>query len=142
MRLLLPRKLQAQVGTRLDSLDLKASLAELRSYRDPPAAVKQVVVAVLCLLGAGTRATLGAWTQQVRPQLKPSLRKAMLDFDPALSYEEGESRWSESAKASAGLTSDEIHKKGSLAVQAMLRWLEVSRLTRATVMRAGASSVE
>ena len=60
----------------------------------------------------------------------------------SISHEDVESRWSESARASAGLTSDDIHKKGSLAVQAMLRWLEVSRLTRATVMRApGASSV-
>jgi len=34
--------------------------------------------------------------------------------------------------ATEGLTSDEVAKKGSLAVQAMLRWLEVNRLTHTT----------
>eukprot|EP00965_Chrysotila_dentata_P181893 6005500-Pleurochrysis_carterae.AAC.1 len=39
-RLLLPRKLQAQVAKQLEALDLKAAVAELRSYRDPPDAVR------------------------------------------------------------------------------------------------------
>ena len=54
----------------------------------------------------------------------------MLTFDPAGAAKEEATAWDESAKASAGLTSDEVHRKGSLAVQQMLRWLEVSRLTR------------
>ena len=79
VRLLLPRRLQAQVGNRLDTLGLKAALAELKSYRDPPKAVLQVVTAVLCLLGLGRLSSCSAW-QFVRPQLKPSLPKGMLQF--------------------------------------------------------------
>ena len=127
VRLLLPRKLQADVGAKLADLDLKAALAELKSYREPPVAVRQVVVAVLCLLGKGTLAMLGTWAL-CRPHLKPSLRRALLEFDAT--QEGGEGQWKESEQASAGLTSDEVHKKGSVAVQAMLRWLEVARLTK------------
>ena len=61
----------------------------------------------------------------------------MLEFDPLV--EEG-APWEESARASAGLTSDEIHKKGSYAVQVMLRWLEVTRLTRTEAMAAAAGT--
>ena len=108
-----PRRLQAQVGNRLDTLGLKAALAELKSYRDPPKAVLQVVTAVLCLLGLGRLSSLSAW-QFVRPQLKPSLPKGMLQFDAARAVTD-ETPWEESARASAGLTSDEVWKKGSLA---------------------------
>ena len=137
VRLLLPRRLQAQVGNRLDTLGLKAALAELKSYRDPPKAVLQVVTAVLCLLGLGRLSSLSAW-QFVRPQLKPSLPKGMLQFDAARAVTD-ETPWEESARASAGLTSDEVWKKGSLAVQTMLRWLEVTRLTRKEAGQAAAA---
>ena len=52
---------------------------------------------------------------------------------PGLSFCYGElpeRAWAESRAATEGLTSDDVHRKGSLAVQAMLRWLEVARLTR------------
>ena len=70
--------------------------------------------------------------------MKPSLPKGMLQFDAAKAVTD-ETPWEESARASAGLTSDEVWKKGSLAVQTMLRWLEVTRLTRKEAGQAAAA---
>ena len=75
---------------------------------------------------------LGAAMAQA--QLKPSLLVELRDFDA--SAEHSDTRWDDSAKATDGLTSDEVHKKGSLAVQAMLRWLEVARLARRSAKKA------
>lgn len=84
-----------------------------------------MVVGALTLLGRRLR-TLTTWAE-VRPHLKTDLLKEMLEFDAAAC---AEPHWADSIKATEGLTSDEVHRKGSLAVQAMLRWLEVTRLAR------------
>jgi hypothetical protein len=132
VRLLLPRRLQAQVGGQLDTLDLRDALAELKSYKHPPENVRRVVVGVLCLLGRPL-ASLSTWAH-VLPHLRRELQREMLAFDPAASHG-GDSThhstvWAESRRATEGLTSDEVQKKGSLAVKTMLKWLEVNRLTR------------
>ena len=130
-----------QVGRSLDTLDLKAALAELRSYRDPPKVVLQVVAAVVCLLSLSRLpgGRLPPWSQ-LRGHLKSSLTRRMLDFDAADAAAD-ESAWAESAAASDGLTSDDVWRKGSLAVQMMLRWLEVTRLTRREAAAARDASV-
>jgi hypothetical protein len=128
VRLLLPRRLQAQVGAQLDTLELKDALAELKSYKNPPENVKRVLMGVLCLLGRRLR-TLGDWQKQVLPHLRRELQREMLDFDPVKSQAE-QTCWVESRTATEGLTSDEIQSKGSLAVKTMLKWLEVQRLMR------------
>lgn len=127
VRLLLPRRLQAQVGSSLDSLSLRDALAELKSYKSPPQNVHRVVVGVLCLLGHRLSA-LTAWAN-VQPHLKRELQRQMLDFDAA-AQQSNQTAWADSTKATLGLTSEEVLKKGSLAVQTMLKWLEVNRLTR------------
>ena len=38
--------------------------------------------------------------------------------------------WNRSKKATKGLSSDEVFKKGSLPVQILFKWLEVERLVR------------
>ena len=38
--------------------------------------------------------------------------------------------WSRSRKATKGLSSDEVFKKGSLPVQILFKWLDVERLVR------------
>ena len=143
VRLLLPRRLQAQVGGQLDTLDLRDALVELKSYKHPPENVRRVVVGVLCLLGRPL-ASLSTWAH-VLPHLRRELQKEMLAFDPAshggdstpshggdstLSHGGDSTVWAESRRATEGLTSDEVQKKGSLAVKTMLKWLEVNRLTR------------
>ena len=130
-----------QVGRSLDTLDLKAALAELRSYRDPPKVVLQVVAAVVCLLSLSRLpgGRLPPWSQ-LRGHLKSSLTRRMLDFDAADAAAD-ESAWAESAAASDGLTSDDVWRKGSLAVQMMLRRLEVTRLTRREAAAARDASV-
>ena len=142
VRLLLPRKLQAQVGKSLDAMALKAALAELKSYRDPPKVVVQVVAAVLCLLGLARLpgGRLPPWAQ-LRGHLKSSLPRNMMQFDAAKAAAEDAAPWKESASAAEGLTSDDVWKKGSLAVQTMLRWLEVTRLTRKNAALAQTSAV-
>jgi len=106
----------------------KAALAELRSYRTPPEAVRKTLAGVLCVLGRGPRAAFTLW-DGVKPHLRPALLAEMRSFEPA---REGApaAPWAESLAATGGLTSDEVHRRGSLAVVAMLRWLEVARLTR------------
>ncbi|KAL1525073.1 hypothetical protein AB1Y20_019946 [Prymnesium parvum] len=127
VRLLLPRRLQQRVGNQLNAFDLKTALAELKTYREPPDAVQRTVAGVLCLLGR-RRAELASWAH-IRPHLRAELQREMLEFDPA--SQRNETAWRESSAATEGLTSDEITRKGSLAVQTMLMWLEVNRLTRA-----------
>ena len=77
---------------------------------------------------------------QLRGHLKSALTRRMLDFDAADAAAD-ESAWAESAAASDGLTSDDVWRKGSLAVQMMLRWLEVTRLTRREAAAARDASV-
>ena len=152
-RLLLPRLLRAQLGAKLTALDLKAALAELRSYREPPDAVRRVVVGVLCLLG---RCGRGAIWMTARQHLRPELLRAMMQFEPtahhvaadtAADATDGTSSaaagataeaWVESAAATAGLTTEEVRRRGSVAVQAMLQWLEVNRLARSASLASGA----
>ena len=89
-----------------------------------------MVVGVLCLLGKGRLRDFADWGKQVLPLLKPALQRELLDFDAGRQGEGEETRWSDSMKATEGLTSDDIQRKASLAVQTMLKWLEVNRLTR------------
>ena len=126
-RMVLPTRLRSKVLTELSALDLRSALSELKSYREPPEAVRLVLVGVLCLLGR-RRPDLTDWRRGVQPHLKPSLLGEMKAFDAT--KDGAERAWAESRAATEGLTSDDVHRKGSLAVQAMLRWLEVARLTR------------
>ena len=80
-------------------------------------------------LPLGRRASeLRAWKGGVLTHLKPSLLVEMKAFDAAKPGPE--QPWLDSSAATTGLTSEEVCKRGSLAVQAMLSWLEVARLTR------------
>ena len=74
VRLLLPRRLHAQVVNELGALDLRAALSELKSYRAPPDAVRKVVLGVLCLLGR-RRTDLLDWKMvQARRQRQQQLQ--------------------------------------------------------------------
>jgi hypothetical protein len=128
-RLLLPRRLRRNVLRRLDALDLRAALAEIRAYREPPEAVRRVLAGVLCVLSrARSDVWRGEWKTGVLPHLRPALLTEMRDFN--LAADGPDEPWLQSLAATDGLTSDEVHRRGSLAVQAMLQWLEVARLTR------------
>ena len=66
------------------------------------------------------------WRRGVQPHHKPPPRR-----DEGIRRDEGRRELrGRVARRDRGLTSDDVHRKGSLAVQAMLRWLEVARLTR------------
>ena len=84
-----------------------------------------MLVGVLCVLGR--LRVDGTYWRQVLPMLKPALLVEMRSFDPTAGPS---APWVASQKVTEGLVSDDVRRRGSFAVQAMLRWLEVARLTR------------
>ena len=133
-RLLLPRKLQEHARGTLRDLDPKL-IAELKSYNAPPDSVHRVCVGVYCVLGRKPK-ELGEWSR-VREVLSEALLKEMEAFDAT-----GRGKklpWARSRKATKGLSSDEVFRKGSLPVLTLFKWLEVERLVRkvSTVVRVG-----
>ena len=64
----------------------------------------------------------------VRPHMKEDMVKICTSFDAS---RRGDKRaWSESKKATKDLTSDEVLKRGSAAVEVFMKWLEACRLVR------------
>mmetsp|Transcript_27407 Transcript_27407/g.69907 ORF Transcript_27407/g.69907 Transcript_27407/m.69907 type:complete len:381 (-) Transcript_27407:75-1217(-) len=124
-RLLLPYKLQLYARKVLGELDPKL-IAELKSYNDPPPSVYRTCLGVYLLLGRKGK-DLGEWSK-VRAELKEAIIGEMLAFD---AMAKGKKKpWADSRKATKGLSSDEVFKKGSLPVQVMFKWLEIERVVR------------
>ena len=90
-----------------------------------------VLVGLLVVLGRSRPALAAQWTA-VQPQLQLSLLGEMERLDPVAGVGDAAAgrMWRDSSLATDGLTSDEVHAKGSLPVQVMLQWLEAARLTR------------
>ena len=83
---------------------------------------------VLTLLAkAKTCKELPEW-KEVHAHIELPLVKAVREFDPTLKG--GKTRWIETKKAIKDLTSDEVLKRGSAAVQVFQKWIEACRLVR------------
>jgi len=124
-RLLLPHKLQEHARATLRDLDPKL-ISELKSYNAPPDVIYRVCLGVYCVLGRKPK-DLGGWSQ-VREALSEKLLGEMEAFDATARGKK--LPWSRSRKATKGLSSDEVFKKGSLPVQILFKWLDVERLVR------------
>ena len=68
------------------------------------------------------------WVKELKPVMDPQLVQNCLEFDASV---EGRMKaWARSKQATRGLTSDEVLKKGSAAVQVFQKWVEACRLVR------------
>lgn len=66
--------------------------------------------------------------KEVRGMVTEALVKKCAEFDASLKG--NKKQWVECRKANKSLTSDEVSKKGSKAVQVFQKWVEISRLVR------------
>ena len=140
----LPAKLLAHAKELITAMPIKDLMGELRSYKTPPQAVSQVMHGVLLLLGkakepdepkkgggaaaADSPLPLPEWMRDLKPLMDPGLVDSCLGFDASIA---GRMKaWARSKQATKGLTSDEVLKKGSAAVQVFQKWVEACRLVR------------
>jgi len=127
-RLRLPLKILEHLQGMMAKMSWKDLIGELKSYKSPPPVVVQVMRGVLTLLAkVKTCKELSDW-KAVHPHIEIALVKAVREFDPTVKG--GKTRWVENKKAIEGLTSDEVLKRGSAAVQVFQKWIESCRLVR------------
>jgi len=127
-QLRLPLKILDHVQATMAKMSWKDLIGELKSYKSPPPVVVQVMRGVLTLLAkAKTCKELPEW-KEVHAHIELPLVKAVREFDPTLKG--GKTRWIETKKAIKDLTSDEVLKRGSAAVQVFQKWIEACRLVR------------
>ena len=126
-RMALPGRLMGY-GRKLVGELTKDLISELKSYNSPPEAVFRVMSSVVLLVDrVKLGKDLGEW-KDCKPKIDMDLVKECSAFDASL---KGHKRqWVECRKASKGLTSDEVLKRGSAAVQSFQKWVEVQRLVR------------
>jgi len=126
-KMAIPGKLMRYAATLIGGLS-KDAISEIKSYGSPPEAVVRVMQSVMLLLDrAKFHKDVPEW-KDVRGKVDMDLVKDCAAFDASL---KGHKRqWVECRKASKGLTSDEVLKKGSAAVQIFQKWVEVQRLVR------------
>ena len=121
-------KLVAYVRDLLLKTLTKDTIGELKSYNSPPEAVKLVMQGVLLLINRAAKlADLPEW-KECRGKIDLDIVKECAAFDASLKGHK--KQWVESKKASKGLTSDEVAKKGSAAVQVFQKWVEIQRVVR------------
>ena len=119
----------AYVREKMSSMPLKDLIGELKSYNQPPEVVTQVMQGVLLLVGR-VKSVKDApeWRKGVHQQMNDPLVKECLALDASA---QGRNKaWLESKKATKSLTSDEVLKRGSAAVQVFQKWLEACRMVR------------
>ena len=109
---------------RFRALDPNKLIAEMRGYPAPDYKVKQVLVAVLVLLGRSAKA-LRSW-EDVKKELSSQLTKELL----ALDVTDSSKGWDESLRATRGLDLDALLDESPLPVATILKWLMAVRLVR------------
>ena len=129
LQLALPVRLLENAKERLAAIPMKDLVGELRSYKTPPEAVTRVMQGVILLLERATSfKEIPSWMKGVHQQMNAEMVRLCLDFDA--SVEGHDKAWTESKKATEGLSVDEVLKRGSAAVQIFQKWVESCRLVR------------
>ena len=90
--------------------------------------VLQVMQGVLLLVKKAKDVKEVSEWKTTQPHMREELVKMCTTYDA--SVKGNKKAWSESKKATKGLTSDEVFTRGSAAVQIFMKWMEVCRLVR------------
>eukprot|EP00741_Cyanophora_paradoxa_P006527 tig00001024_g6318.t1 len=121
LRLMISRLEMEQLRQELVQLDPR-QVAELRSYENPPKAVRRVVKAALYMLGHQKR-ELDAWND-ARGLLGANFVRRIAEFDPTKADQRIDVQ--AARRLTTGLTQRDIAKHGSVAAQCTLEWVKTA----------------